>query len=711
MNRYITLYILLLLFSLNIHSGEVSIYTQSILSQNNKTLLKNNNQNNNTYACYIHFSNGSALNEIENLGVRVNRVTDNIATIRVPQSLIYEIANIKDIERIEIGAPVFSTLNNVRTDNSIDNVHNAINIPSPYTGKGVIVGIIDQGIQLDHINFYNSNGELRIKRYWNQTDTLGNAPEGFDYGSEYTTQAEIEGIKYDTDNGTHGIHVAGIATGGYKGCDYYGVATESDIVFVSYDGYSSSISDAISYIYDYASEVDKPAVINISIGSFIGPRDGTSDFDIIADGLQGDGKILVGAAGNSGATNSHVSKTISSYADTFKTFMPCSYNLYSYTSQNIDYVEIYGNENTNINIKLSLYNKTTNTYVSQSSTVYSMFGTSTVYNLNNGIVGTIEIYSETLPNTRKPHILIVKSLTQTSDDYAIEISINSSKENTIHAWSYRDTFVSYGLSTHTSGDTYYSINEVGGTGNRIISVGSYVNKPSFGGVVGSISSVSSKGPTTDGRQKPDVTAPGEGVVSSFSNSSNIVQSSYYKPYLDLGTTVTQNGETYYYGIMSGTSMATPVVTGVIATWLEARPTLSPEEIKDIIIKTSRRDEFTGETSNSDNIWGYGKIDAWEGIKECLTLNGIDGVEPITNNNVIITHNKSTNNLKLLFTKETTNADIKIYDITGKAIYSKNISRVTSGEESLIDTSTYKKGIYIIRVIGECSAITNKFIVP
>ncbi|MBR2475671.1 MAG: T9SS type A sorting domain-containing protein, partial [Bacteroidaceae bacterium] len=89
----------------------------------------------------------------------------------------------------------------------------------------------------------------------------------------------------------------------------------------------------------------------------------------------------------------------------------------------------------------------------------------------------------------------------------------------------------------------------------------------------------------------------------------------------------------------------------------------------------------------------------------------DGVEPITNNNVIITHNKSTNNLKLLFTKETINADIKIYDITGKAIYSKNISRVTSGEESLIDTSTYKKGIYIIRVIGECSAITNKFIVP
>ena len=105
MNRYITLFILLLLFSLNIHSGEVSIYTQSILSQNNKTLLKNNNQNNKIYACYIHFSNGSALNEIENLGIKVNRVTDNIATIRVPQSLIYEVANIKDIETRKLQKP------------------------------------------------------------------------------------------------------------------------------------------------------------------------------------------------------------------------------------------------------------------------------------------------------------------------------------------------------------------------------------------------------------------------------------------------------------------------------------------------------------------------------------------------------------------------------------------------------------------------------
>lgn len=708
MKRYITLFTFFFVIGLNIYSGEVSLYTKSKLFTNRETHIKRYDKKDEVCACYLHFSNVLALGDIEDLGININRVIGDIAIARIPLSKIESIANIEGIDRIEMGTPIFSTLNDVRIENGVDLLHNAYNIPSSYTGKGVIVGIIDQGMQLDHINFYNSNGELRIKRYWNQTDTSGMPPNGYDYGSEYTTQSEIETVKYDTDNGTHAIHVAGIAAGGYKGCDYYGIATESDIVFVSYDGYSTSISDAISYIYDYASEVGKPAVINLSIGSFIGPRDGTSDFDVIADELQGDGKILVGAAGNSGKDNCHASKTISSYSDSFKTFMPCSYNLYNYTSQNIDYVEIYGNANTNLNVKLSLYNKTTNSYVSQSSTVYSMFGSSTTYTLNEGIVGTIEVYSETMPDTRKPHVLIVKSLTQASDNYAVEISVTSSKGNTIHVWSYRDTFEGYGFTTHTSGDSQYTISEIGGTGNRITTVGSYVNKPSFGGIVGSISSTSSKGPTADGRQKPDVTAPGEGVVSSFSNSYNIAQSSYYKPYLDLGTKVTSNGETYYYGIMTGTSMAAPVVTGIVATWLQARPTLSPEDIKDIIIKTSTIDEFTGDISQTRNIWGCGKIDAWAGIKECLVMNGIDGVEPIADKDILFS--KSTTITKLLFAKDMTNVNIKIYDITGKVISMQNIVKVVSGDEYIVDTANFAKGVYVINVAGEIVSETFKIVI-
>ena len=700
MKYYITLLLGLLFLSPGAYSGELSLYTQSKLSSQTHPLLKEMNDDEKQYTCYVHFSKLSALIEIEDLGLKINCITEDISIIRIPLSLIETIAHIDGVERIEIGTPIYSTLDDVRPCCNVDNVHNSYELQSTYTGKGVIVGIIDQGIQLDHINFYDSNGELRIKRFWNQTDTKGTPPNGFNYGSEYSTQSELEAIKYDTDNGTHGIHVTGIAAGGYKGCDYYGVATEADIVFVSYDGSTASISDGIAYIKDYANEVGKPVVINISIGGIIGPRDGTSDFDIIADNLQTNGCILVGAAGNGGETNSHISKTLTSNSDKLKTFMPCSYKLANYTSQNIDYIEIYGNSNTNLSLTLSLYNKQTKSYESQSATISTQLWNSTIYNLSNGIVGTIEIYSEIVPNTKKPHILIVKSLTQVSDNYAIEISIKSSKGNTIHAWSYRDIFENYGIESYTSGDSNYSVNEVGGTGKRIITVGSYVSKDIFGGVVGDISSISSKGPTTDGRQKPEVCAPGEGVISSYSNSNNISQSSYYKPYLDFGTTVSSNNETYYYGAMSGTSMSAPVVTGVIALWLQARPTLSPEEIKEIIAKTAITDEYTGSYSPNSNIWGYGKIDAWLGLKECLTLNGIENINLSTDKAVIINNNYKLGKLNLLFARNINNTTISIYDISGRIVYSNNPKEIISGDEIIIETTNYPKGIYVIKIVGD-----------
>lgn len=708
MKHRIAIFIGLFLFVFELYSGELSLYTQMKLSSLSQSILKNNDLSDESSPCYVHFSNIYALVEIENLGVEINNIIGDIAIIRVPYTLIQEIAKIEGIERIEMGTPVYSTLDNAREYSGVDYVHDSYSLPLPYTGKGVIVGIIDQGIQLDHINFYDSNGNLRIKRFWNQTGTKGTPPDGFNYGSEYITQSEIESVKYDTDNGTHGVHVAGIATGGYNGCDYYGVATESDIVFVSYDGYTASISDAIAYIKDYATDEGKPVVINISIGGVLGPRDGSSDFDVIADNLQTDGCILVGAAGNGGDTKSHVSKTLTSNNDKLKTFMPCLYKLANYTSQNIDYIEIYGNENTNLKLTLSLYNKQTGLYESQSSVVSTQFSQGIVYTLNAGIVGTIEVYSEIIPTTRKPHILIVKSLTQNSENYAIEMSVASSKNNTIHAWSYMDVFENYDKDSYTLGDSNYSVNEVGGTGKKIISVGSYVSKDIFGGVVGGISSISSKGPTTDGRMKPEVTAPGEGVISSYSNSSNISQSSYYKPYLDFGTTVSANNETYYYGAMSGTSMSAPFVTGVIALWLQVRPTLSSEEAKEIIAKTSTEDEYTGDLTQPSYVWGHGKIDAWQGIKECLILNGVEGIEPLFDKSAYV--NNKGGKLNILFTRSIDNAIISVCDMAGKNIYTQTEMNLVSGDEIEIDADNFSAGVYILKIVGDGALNTFKVII-
>lgn len=707
MKKYIIFSVTSLIFCIFAYAGDISVYTESIVkSFVHKKILKNTNDNNSEkfIPCYIHFSSLTALSHIENLGIEVNNKSGSIVTANIPLSIIDTLSNIEGIDFIEAGTPIFKNLDIVRSETGVTSVHEGLELPSGYTGKGVIVGIIDQGIQLDHINFYDKDGNLRIKRLWIQTDTLGTAPDGYDYGSEYTTQQEIESIKYDVINGTHGIHVAGIAAGGYKGCDYYGVATESDIVFVSYDGYTTSISDAISYIYDYAKDEGKPAVINMSIGGFMGPRDGTSTFDVLADELQDNGLLLVGAAGNNGTVESHVSKTLSSNSDKLKTFMPCLYSL-----SNIDYVEIYGNSNTNLNVTLTLYNKQNNSSISKSSTLYTMFGNSVTFTVNEGIVGTIEMYCEKMPYTNKPHVLIVKSLTQQSDNYAIGIEISSAKDNIIHAWTYKDVFKNYEIDGYTNGDTDYAITEVGGTGNRIITVGSYALKNILGGEVGEISTLSSKGPTVDGRQKPDITAPGDGVISSYSNSSNIALSSFYKPYLDLGTTVTIDNETYYYGAMAGTSMAAPMVTGTIATWLQARPTLSPEEVKEIIKETARTDEFTGDIVQSGNTWGYGKIDAWAGLKECLELNSIDGVEPISEKVVLYKYSNNNSSISLLFTKECNNVTISIYDISGKIVSINSYMGIAQGEEKNITLNNFGSGIYIIRIKSDNITETFKLI--
>ena len=134
-----------------------------------------------------------------------------------------------------------------------------------------------------------------------------------------------------------------------------------------------------------------------------------------------------------------------------------------------------------------------------------------------------------------------------------------------------------------------------------------------------INYTSSRGPASDGRVKPDVTAPGGMIFSAVSSYSD-----YYKE--SSANTVaraTINGKSYYWGQMTGTSEASPFVAGVIATWLEANPELSPEEYTTDFEK-DRPPRFPYR-SMSQLIYGYGKIDALAGIKEVLSPSAIDNL--------------------------------------------------------------------------------------
>ena len=118
---------------------------------------------------------------------------------------------------------------------------------------------------------------------------------------------EIIGAKTGTESETHGTVVSGIAAGCGAGTDFYGIAPDAELILVSTTLTDAAIADGLKYISEYANSVNKPCIINFSIGSSIGPHDGTSAFDRYCDSLSRPGLIFTGAVGNNGDKNLYFS--------------------------------------------------------------------------------------------------------------------------------------------------------------------------------------------------------------------------------------------------------------------------------------------------------------------------------------------------------------------------------------------------------------------
>ena len=151
-------------------------------------------------------------------------------------------------------------------------------------------------------------------------------------------------------------------------------------------------------------------------------------------------------------------------------------------------------------------------------------------------------------------------------------------------------------------------------------------------------------------------------------------------------------------------MSAPMVTGTLALWLEANPNLTPEDIREILSETAVRDEWTG--SQPNNTWGYGKLDAWNGLKKGLELSGIEEIESTLQNDfarIFVTEGCC----KILLAKDLKRCEISIYDITGKLINSQNLGNINGGYETSIDESYGLKGIYVVKISGEDWNCTQK----
>lgn len=568
---------------------------------------------------------------LKSYGVSQTAVYGENASLLIPLEAFVAFAQSGLCSWLDVGAKARPALSNARSVMGIDAIHNGQYLPHGYDGTGVVVGIIDIGFEYGHPAFYSADGATyRVKRVWDQNATSGTAPAGYNYGRELTTQSAILAARYSQTDETHGTHVAGIAAGcggsTTQTAAYRGIAPGADIVLVATTMNNSGVLDGINYIRSYAASQQKPCVINMSIGSHVGPHDGTSAFDRACDEYltsRPDSLILVGSAGNEGGDNLHVSKL-------FPGTDSLLYTLIDFVdpASGQCVIDIWGAPNVPFQAGLAVVNTTTgefadagNFYVSSSSYYESESQFNNMLQMQVYASGTYAY------NQRQNMTMSIAYAYAADTTYRVCLVIECDQPATVHAWGNNATFVNSGFNVVQAGNTDYTVGEIGGTGHHMVSVGAYTTRVSWtalgggtytatGAINGHLADFSSHGPLLDGRVKPDIAAPGQFIIAPINRFNTAIVNSAY-----CVTSATINGTTEYYGAFQGTSMSSPMVAGIMALWLQQNPSLRADSAIAMLHRTAITDGATGTIpASGSTLWGWGKVNP---------LGGLPSTAPVT----------------------------------------------------------------------------------
>ena len=521
------------------------------------------------------------------------------------------------------------------------------NLPQAFRGAGTVIGIADIGFDLTHPAFRDDEGNLRISRFW---DFL-NIPEGKEYsetdpypiGTFFDNPEAIlqQACSTDAEITYHGTHTLGIATGNSSGTPLQGMAPEADLYVVNDIVSSNSkllpegtyLSDtfillAFQYMFDYADEQNKPCVVSYSIGGPQSMNDGDLLYkEYLARMTEKPGHIFVASVGNEGAKSGYLPKsssqtTVGGAIQTNKTVVylgvstpkDLTLRITDYTDEPITPHDVV------LDMPATATEKGT---TSPSGLIYGEHNHKEFGNLTLSVFP----YQDPFREGRISYDIVVResSLDTYSERYVVELT----GENTE-----ADIFLQNGSLVKTTFDTSLtgaqpnsgnllrpgSLQEAIGVGasawrtSYVNTKGSTVNNNH--GINGVRADFSGCGPAVSGLTKPDILAPGVNICSATN--------SYY-PINPLKVTqeITYEDKTYEWHSLDGTSMATPMVAGIIALWLEADPTLTRERILNVFAQTANH--YDASLSYPNNHYGYGEIDAYKGLLYILNILGVEGL--------------------------------------------------------------------------------------
>lgn len=516
----------------------------------------------------------------QQLQISAVELTNEYAILTVPQYLIGRLAQYPEIVFIEQPKRLSFEVNQGRVASCINPVQIGI---LDLFGEGVYVAIIDSGIDYSHPDFINDDGTTRIAALWDQT-IRGNPPNGYDIGTLYTREEINRALRTpmpqrleivpSTDLSGHGTHVAGIAAGNGRASSglYRGVASKCELIIVklgisvgSSFPSTTQLMQGIDFALRFAQNAGKPIAVNVSFGNNYGSHTGRSLIETFLNDIANVWKnnIIVGT-GNEGASGNHAAGIMQMQRTEVVEFSVSQFEF----SLN---VQIWKNYYDHFDISIISPGGTrvgpipsilgTQKFVMQQTQILLYYGVPTPYNPQQ------EIFIEMIPTGTYIN----------SGVWRIELVPRRIVNGNYDIWLPSGAVKS--PATRFLSPSEFTTLTIPSTAFRAITVGAYDS------ATDSYAPFSGRGYTRNMEIKPDLVAPGVGIVS----------------------TAPGGG----YTTQSGTSMATPFVTGSAALLMEwgivrnNDPYLYGEKLKAYLINGARQLRVENEYPN--RTLGYGAL--------------------------------------------------------------------------------------------------------